>query len=742
MLLSYNGSNRIMGRGGKIFLVSLLLLVLALSSFTIAQKRNEQVTVGIANGNAAEYNSEDVREKIESTQVRTVDVITVESVLAREAHPPIDGQSTIARRVAQITRGITEVFDGRGAGLESTQEQEKEEIFGRIAGLQKTSETVRATTEIKERDQKKLEDSGKQLTKSVNTRIVKSTGESVVAREIKRFFQSIGFSEGEIPALNSFNPNPLNFNTCAKDPEGFCSLEINVANIYGEYTGGGSDIFSFVVANILQPDGVTWGEDIAIFDFDYTTTNTITYKLAPLASSVFKVRIANYYKGDIFYSDAKVLEVIGDQSYFEPEISSIAPNPADFSLMSKDQDGAYIFVLEGANFFPLYISDTIKSSTVIAEIISPDNAKKSFIYPFEYVNPETILLKTSPVEQESKVSIVVYNYVDGELLASEPVILSITASDVNEGTPFSEYSFADLKSGNIDKIIHCSGPLSTPANHDAYLAAFPTTKSYMVAHDINLGDNRYPADVMVNSMKSKFNLYSNEIPLVSIFYTNSTGLPDGIAVGLDPQILAGTFDPALTLLADMIKDFNKPVFVRIAPEFNGDWNGYKQETYADSYRYIVDYFENAGVNNAVYMWNYMPLSTPFDYLAWYPGDDYVDWWSVDIFSNHFKAGVPVPNLKVFLDDAVAHNKAIAVPESAPSTLDVNNVATWNQWFVLYFALLNDPQYTFKSFCYSNVDYTKTTDNPDWKNVQIQGTPLVPFYQEELLKPQYLHQQEG
>jgi hypothetical protein len=301
------------------------------------------------------------------------------------------------------------------------------------------------------------------------------------------------------------------------------------------------------------------------------------------------------------------------------------------------------------------------------------------------------------------------------------------------------YSYEELKTGQLDgKIIHCSGPLFTPAKHTAYLASFLATKSYAVRSDINLADTRFSPEKKVAAMKEAYNQFPNEIPVVSILYTKSLG--NGIGSGLDKEVLDGKYDKDLKLLAEMMKGFNRPVFVRVASEFNGSWSGYHLAYYADSYRYIVDFLKKEGVNKGIFMWNYMPLAQSFAYADWYPGDDYVDWWSVDVFSNHFKQTASNKELKRFLTDAKAHGKPVIIPESGPSENNINDITTWDSWFVPFFELVNDSAYTIKGFCYSNEDFTKTTTLSTWKDVQLPGTPIVPLYAEELKKPQYLNQQ--
>jgi hypothetical protein len=257
----------------------------------------------------------------------------------------------------------------------------------------------------------------------------------------------------------------------------------------------------------------------------------------------------------------------------------------------------------------------------------------------------------------------------------------------------------------------------------------------MVRTDINFTETRFTIDQMITNLGNAFGKYPNELPLLSILYTKSS--PSGIT-GLDAQVVAGEYDAQLKKLASFIKGFDSPVFIRIASEFNGDWSGYHLATFAPSYRHIVDVFAAEGVTNAIYMWNYMPLAQPFDYLAWYPGDDYVDWWSVDVFDLHFSQSKANAELKKFLADAKAHGKPVIIPESGPATLGTTDITVWEKWFVPFFALINNDS-NIKGFCYSNEDFTKTTIEPTWKNVQLQNSPIKPLYQAELLKPQYLHQ---
>ena len=100
--------------------------------------------------------------------------------------------------------------------------------------------------------------------------------------------------------------------------------------------------------------------------------------------------------------------------------------------------------------------------------------------------------------------------------------------------------------------------------------------------------------------------------------------------------------------------------------------------------HIYEVFEAEGVTNVAWVWNTVnPLS--FNYLDWYPGDEYVDWWGINYFtSGQINAG------DSFLNDAKLRNKPVMICESCPihdnGTLNTSN---WDDWFVPYFEKIKD-----------------------------------------------------
>lgn len=104
------------------------------------------------------------------------------------------------------------------------------------------------------------------------------------------------------------------------------------------------------------------------------------------------------------------------------------------------------------------------------------------------------------------------------------------------------------------------------------------------------------------------------------------------------QILNGSKDDYIQSWVNAVKAWNKPVFVRLMHEMNGNWypwavnhNGNTYQSYIATWRYIVDKFNAAGVTNVTWVWSPVNESTPSSnsISSCFPGDGYVDWMGID-----------------------------------------------------------------------------------------------------------------
>jgi len=101
------------------------------------------------------------------------------------------------------------------------------------------------------------------------------------------------------------------------------------------------------------------------------------------------------------------------------------------------------------------------------------------------------------------------------------------------------------------------------------------------------------------------------------------------------KILNKEYDEFLRNYAKVIADFGRPVLFRLCNEMNGDWCPYSayntsRDTviFKELYKYVYGFFERAGADNVIWIWNPNSVSYPnFQWnheLMYYPGDEYVD----------------------------------------------------------------------------------------------------------------------
>jgi hypothetical protein len=199
--------------------------------------------------------------------------------------------------------------------------------------------------------------------------------------------------------------------------------------------------------------------------------------------------------------------------------------------------------------------------------------------------------------------------------------------------------------------------------------------------------------------------------------------------------------------------------VRIGPEFNGEWSGYSPGYYPLAYRRIVEIFREMGVDNAAFIWCW-EASSPSDFdeqdegaWRWYPGDDVVDWFGLDVFG--VVGFTPQPpgrgqNTRYedtlrFLAMAERHRKPVLVSESSAVHVEITPAAAdgprdWAEWFEPYFAFLAANP-VIKGFHYINYDWKGSTSAEEngWMDADISRNAwLARRYAEELRDPIYLH----
>ncbi|TYQ17960.1 UNVERIFIED_CONTAM: endoglucanase [Acetivibrio alkalicellulosi] len=106
------------------------------------------------------------------------------------------------------------------------------------------------------------------------------------------------------------------------------------------------------------------------------------------------------------------------------------------------------------------------------------------------------------------------------------------------------------------------------------------------------------------------------------------------------DISNGRADSYITRMASNMKDYGREIWIRPLHEANGDWYpwavGYPgrintNQTYITAFRRIVDIFRQQGAHNVkwVYTINHSNVGQGTSFLNFYPGDNYVDYTSID-----------------------------------------------------------------------------------------------------------------
>jgi autotransporter-associated beta strand protein len=183
------------------------------------------------------------------------------------------------------------------------------------------------------------------------------------------------------------------------------------------------------------------------------------------------------------------------------------------------------------------------------------------------------------------------------------------------------------------------------------------------------------------------------------------------------SITNGIYDSYITTWAIAAKNWGHPFFLRLAHEMNGNWypwgagvNGNTSAQYVQMWRHVHDIFTSVGVTNVTWVWcvnfvNGLPAVNQF-----YPGDNYVDWISLDGYcrepsTSDFSA-LAASTMTQLIN--VAPGKPIMVAETGCNQLVPNK----SQWFLN--ALTNYlpiVQPRIKAWVYFN---STNSDGNDWR----------------------------
>lgn len=203
----------------------------------------------------------------------------------------------------------------------------------------------------------------------------------------------------------------------------------------------------------------------------------------------------------------------------------------------------------------------------------------------------------------------------------------------------------------------------------------------------------------------------------------------------------------LANLSNGLKSLGRPVYLRIGYEMNGTWYDpmYEPATYISNFRSVVTRLRADDVPFAS-LWNMYPgydsgggsggYYGTWSYMSqFYPGDEYVDWFSMDLFST---TDITNPHTADFIAQADGHGKPIMIGEATPRYVGADDAADWDAWFSQFFSLIQDNP-GIKGHTYIDWDWSGTRW-PTWGDALLESgdSTVRAKYLTELANGIYYH----
>lgn len=291
-------------------------------------------------------------------------------------------------------------------------------------------------------------------------------------------------------------------------------------------------------------------------------------------------------------------------------------------------------------------------------------------------------------------------------------------------------------------IIHGAG--QDPASYQEYSALFdPAHRPMMQMTYISLTGGADSVREWQARVQASLDSLAGQPTTLQIGLTMVTGQDDGS--GDAGAAAKGAYDSAIEAFITALKAFDVPAWVRIGYEFEGSWNGYTSEGYVSAFKYITTKMREAGLDEVATVWCAAGGSAGFidfgELMAYYPGDEFVDWWGVDTFSPDELTN---PWLEEFFNLAADHRKPVMIGEATPRYVGtIKGRESWDAWFKPFFEMVRKNP-GIKAISYINWDWVYWSDAlgfswHDWEDARLQNDELVSgLYVEELSNPIWIH----
>jgi len=222
------------------------------------------------------------------------------------------------------------------------------------------------------------------------------------------------------------------------------------------------------------------------------------------------------------------------------------------------------------------------------------------------------------------------------------------------------------------------------------------------------------------------------LPLIGVMWWGSN----------DEAIAAGRHDREICRLAGQVKACGFTVYLRPGFEF-GPYGCMEAMTgmvsrkhYVAMFRRFARFFREQGAGNVQWVWNAVGVES-FDYwMDYYPGDECVDWFGINLFSRR-----QIDGSGRFLEEAARRGKPVMICESAPALEGgTSHPDVRERFFVPYFRLIADHA-QIQAFVYINMDWSALPGGPfqDWPDSRVQSSPAaLEAYRQALAGPLFVH----
>ena len=216
------------------------------------------------------------------------------------------------------------------------------------------------------------------------------------------------------------------------------------------------------------------------------------------------------------------------------------------------------------------------------------------------------------------------------------------------------------------------------------------------------------------------------------------------------DVANGRYDANIVEFVTGLKNLHRPVYIRIGNEMNGFWTGYDPQGYIKAFRHITDMIRGLDfLQEVATVWD-VTLDTTMnasgdgsDYMQYYPGDEYVDWWGVNLFSREVM-NLPVAEqfmLKSTQGADGKHPHPVMIGESSPRGTGVaDGQKSWDEWFGPYFDFIKRHA-NIKAISYIDQDWSAgDAAYKAWGDSRVQSNPVVfQNWKNEIEDPIYINQ---